>query len=89
MNLYSIIACVVAVVLSQLGLAPRLKGGIVGTLIVSIIWPVLIPMGLYYTFKTKVLKRPIRMGWVADLEVLSCVAVTAVGFYFYLLQRMP
>lgn len=89
MSPYSVIACVVAIALSELGLAPRLKGGIVGTLIIAIIWPVLIPMGLYYTFKTQVLKRPFRMGWVADLEVFGCVCVTAVGFYFYLLQRMP
>lgn len=82
MTPYAVVACIVAVFLSEL----QIKN-VAGTVMIAITWPVLIPLVLYFTLKTKVLKLPFRRGWVLSAELLGCVCVTAAGFYVCL--RLP
>ena len=57
-----------------------------GSVIVGLIWPVLIPMGLYFGTKVKILRLPFRSDWVLALELTGCLLVAMVGLTIYLLQ---
>ena len=84
MTPYAVVACIVAVFLSEIGVK-----NVAGTVLLAMVWPVLIPVTCYFTLKAKVLKAPFRDDWVLSVELLGCVCVTAAGSYLYLQQRMP
>lgn len=84
MTPYTVVACIVAVFLSEL----RIRN-VAGTVLIALVWPVLIPLALYFTLKTKVLKLPVREDWVLSVEIFGCLCATAAGFYIYVQQRMP
>jgi hypothetical protein len=70
-------------------LLPRTKSrNGIGSIMVGLIWPVLIPMALYFGTKVKILKIPFRSDWVLALELTGCLLVTAAGFTLYLLHEM-
>lgn len=60
-----------------------------GSVMVGLIWPVLIPLFLYFGAKVKILRRPFRSDWVLALELTGCLLVTAAGFTVYVLRSAP
>lgn len=79
---YTLVACVVALVIFPMGN----RGGVAGTVLVALIWPVLVPVGLYFAVKTKLLKLPFRSDWVLPLELAGCLCATALACVLYLLN---
>lgn len=83
---YTFVAAVVT--LSVYFLLPHDKlRSLTGSVIVGLIWPVLLPMALYFGVKIWLLRYPMAKAWVLDLEILGCVVVTGFGFAWVLVHR--
>lgn len=82
---YNLVAGVTALAVYFLLPRDSLKS-LTGSVMVGLIWPVLIPMALYFGTKVKVLGRPFRSDWVLALELTGCLLVTMVGLTVCLLQ---
>src|SRR5688572_14426341 len=79
MTPYSAVACFVALVLLT-KLPDQDFRRFTGSLMIAIIWPVLIPIFLYFGVKHWILRYPFRSDWVLTAELTGCVLVTAVAY---------
>lgn len=80
MTNYEVVACCTFVLL----VAHR-REHLAGSAVTALIWPVLIPMLLYFGTKRFVFKRGPSEKY-GELEVLGNMAVAVVGFMVYLIH---